>query len=131
MEIKDYNTLRKRLIQPEYGRCVQQMVEHAVTIPDKAKRQQCAETIVALMARMDEKHSNEDDFYQKLWNHLAAMSDYQLDIDYPVEMSVRPSPSTCLTTSTGFRNAIMAFCWSNWWRSWARWTTAIPKRKKN
>lgn len=86
MEIKDYNTLRKRLIQPEYGRCVQQMVEHAVTIPDKAKRQQCAETIVALMARMDEKHSNEDDFYQKLWNHLAAMSDYQLDIDYPVEI---------------------------------------------
>lgn len=86
MEKKDYNTLRKRLIQPEYGRCVQQMVEHAVTIPDKAKRQQCAETIVALMARMDEKHSNEDDFYQKLWNHLAAMSDYQLDIDYPVEI---------------------------------------------
>lgn len=86
MEKKDYNTLRKRLIQPEYGRCVQQMVEHALTIPDKAKRQQCAETIVALMARMDEKHSNEDDFYQKLWNHLAAMSDYQLDIDYPVEI---------------------------------------------
>ena len=86
MEKKDYNTLRKRLVQPEYGRCVQQMVEHAVTIADKAKRQQCAETIVALMARMDEKHSNEDDFYQKLWNHLAAMADYQLDIDYPVEI---------------------------------------------
>jgi hypothetical protein len=86
MENKDYNTLRKRLIQPEYGRCVQQMVDHAVTIADRTKRQQCAETIVALMARMDEKHSHEDDFYKKLWNHLAAMSDYQLDIDYPVEI---------------------------------------------
>lgn len=86
MENKDYNTLRKQLVQPEYGRCVQQMVEHAVGITDRAQRQQCAETIVALMARMDEKHSKEDDFYQKLWNHLAAMSDYQLDIDYPVEI---------------------------------------------
>ena len=86
MENKDYNSLRKRLIQPEYGRCVQQMVEHALTITDKDKRQQCAETIIALMARMQEKNSNEDDFYKKLWNHLAAISEYQLDIDYPVEI---------------------------------------------
>lgn len=86
MEKKDYNSLRKKLIQPEYGRCVQQMVEHALTITDRDKRQQCAETIVALMARMQEKHNNEDDFYQKLWNHLAAISEYKLDIDYPVEI---------------------------------------------
>lgn len=34
---------------PEYGREIQNMVDHAVSIPDKKERQRCAETIVRLM----------------------------------------------------------------------------------
>ena len=82
----DYNTERKRLILPEFGRCVQQMAEHAKSIADRAERQQCARTIVALMAGMTDRHGDERDLQQKLWNYLAAMANYELDIDYPVEI---------------------------------------------
>ena len=50
----DYNTERTTLVLPEYGRAVQQMVDHAMTIEDRDERQRCAETIVALMKNMQD-----------------------------------------------------------------------------
>lgn len=82
----DYNTKREKLILPEYGRCIQDMVNHAMTIEDRTERQRCAFTIIDLMANMQAYNGDEDDFYQKLWNHLALISNYKLDIDYPVEI---------------------------------------------
>lgn len=82
----DYNTGRPKLILSEYGRCIQNMVEYAKTLEDKSERQRCAETIIKFMAGMTEKNGNDDDFAQKLWNHLAAMANYELDIDYPVQI---------------------------------------------
>ena len=32
----NYNTQREKMPMPEYGRAVQEMVEYAVTIPDRA-----------------------------------------------------------------------------------------------
>ena len=54
MKIKglDYNTQRERLVLPEYGREVQQMVDHCIALPNRALRQRCAESIVAVMERM-------------------------------------------------------------------------------
>lgn len=68
---------------PEYGRSVQKMVDHALTIEDRNERQQCAETIVSIMRSM---FPNLPDQERKLWDHLAIMSDFQLDIDYPCEV---------------------------------------------
>lgn len=83
----EYNTKQKRLPLPEYGRSVQKMVDHALTIEDRAERQQCAETIVNIMGSMFPNLRNElPDYKRKLWDHLAIMSDFQLDIDYPVEV---------------------------------------------
>lgn len=82
----DYNTERKRLVMPEYGRSIQQMVDHALTIENKEERLRCAKTIVKLMRSFQEHNGDKEDLQQKLWNHLAAMSEYQLDIDYPVEI---------------------------------------------
>lgn len=89
MEIEglDYNTQREKLILPEYGREIQQMVDHAVSLPDKAERQRCAETIIDIMARKDSQSRNTTDYMQKLWDHLALMSNFQLDIDYPCDVS--------------------------------------------
>ncbi len=89
MEIEglDYNTQREKLILPEYGREIQQMVDHAVSLPDKAERQRCAETIIDIMARKDSQSRNTTDYRQKLWDHLALMSNFQLDIDYPCDVS--------------------------------------------
>lgn len=82
----DYNTQREPLPLPEYGRCIQQMVDYARTLEDREQRQQCANTIVDLMRGFTELHGTAADIQQKLWNHLAAMARYDLDIDYPVSI---------------------------------------------
>ena len=85
----EYNTQQRRLPLPEYGRSVQNMVNHALTIEDRAERQRCANTIIKIMGNMYPLLKDQPDFKQKLWDHLAIMSDFKLDIDYPYEV-VKP-----------------------------------------
>ena len=82
----DYNTQREHLVLPEYGREIQKMVDHAVTLESREERQQCAETIIAIMSRMF-PHNGEADHKRKLWDHLALMSNFKLDIDWPFDVS--------------------------------------------
>lgn len=82
----EYNTQQRKLPLPEYGRSVQNMVDHALTIEDREERQRCANTIVKIMGGMFPYLRDESDNNQKLWDHLAIMSDFKLDIDYPVEV---------------------------------------------
>ena len=86
-----YNTQQRRLPLPEYGRSVQNMVDHALTIEDRAERQRCANTIVNIMGGMFPHLRDVADFKQKLWDHLAIMADFKLDIDYPVEIVKKKS----------------------------------------
>ena len=85
----EYNTQRRRLPLPEYGRGVQNMVDHALTIEDRAERQRCAQTIINIMGGMFPHLRDVPDFKHKLWDHLAIMSGFKLDIDYPYEI-VKP-----------------------------------------
>lgn len=82
-----YNTQQKRLPMPEYGRGIQNMVDYALTIEDRAERQRCANTIVNIMGSMFPHLRDIPDFKHKLWDHLAVMADYKLDIDYPYEIT--------------------------------------------
>lgn len=82
----NYNTQRDKLIMPEYGRTVQDMVEYALTLPTKEERQKCADFIINVMATLQSSQAEQTDFMHKLWNHLARISRYQLDVDYPVEI---------------------------------------------
>ena len=84
----NYNTQRGKLPMPEYGRSIQKMVDYALTIQDKAERQKCADTIIAIMGNMYPALRDVADFRNKLWDHLAFMSDYKLDIDYPCEITI-------------------------------------------
>ena len=94
----DYNTQRERLVLPEYGREIQQMVDYAVKLENRAERQRCAEAIIAVMKRMFPEGKDMENHEQKLWDHLAIMSNFQLDIDYPfdvagaVQMAKKPEP---------------------------------------
>ncbi len=94
----DYNTQRERLMLPEYGREVQKMVDHAVSLPTREERQRCAEAIIAVMERMFPGTGEVSDHRHKLWDHLALMSGFQLDIDWPCDVSqaakitTRPEP---------------------------------------
>lgn len=85
----DYNTRRTPIVLPEYGREIQLMIEHAISLPRKEQRQQCAETIIRIMKRMIVPVGKPEDFEQRLWHHLALISGFRLDIDFPFE--IKPS----------------------------------------
>jgi hypothetical protein len=82
----DYNSNRKKLLLPEYGRHIQKMVDYCVTIKDKEERTKCAHSIIGNMGNMFPHLRDVNDFKHKLWDHLAIMSDFQLDIDTPFEL---------------------------------------------
>jgi hypothetical protein len=82
----DYPTLQGKLIMPEYGRNIQQMVSHALTIEDKEERTRCVQTIINIMGNMFPYLRDVNDFKHKLWDHVAIMSDFKLDIDFPYEI---------------------------------------------
>ena len=84
-----YTTHLKKLILPEYGRNIQRMVEHCLTIEDRYERTRCAATIVKTMETLFPIQGNTDAYRRKLWDHLAIMSDFQLDVDVPFEL-IRP-----------------------------------------
>jgi hypothetical protein len=81
----DYNSNRKKLPLPEYGRNLQSMVDHIMTIEDGAERNRAARTIIDIMGNMYPYLRDINDFKHKLWDHLAIMADFQLDIDYPYD----------------------------------------------
>ena len=92
---------------PEYGRAVQKMVDHAVTIEDRAERQRCANTIIAVMGNMFPQLRDVQEFKHKLWDHLAIMADFKLDIDYPYELvdpeTLHPKPQRLPYPKGGIR----------------------------
>ena len=84
-----YNSQLKKLALPEYGRNIQQMVDYCCTIADREERNKCAYSIINTMSNLFPQLNEETDFKHKLWDHLAIMSDFKLDIDYPYEI-VKP-----------------------------------------
>ena len=81
----DYNTNRKKLPLPEYGRNIQNMVDYLFTIEDKEKRNRSAQTVIDVMGNLYPYLRDVAEFKHKLWDHLAIMSDFKLDIDYPYD----------------------------------------------
>jgi hypothetical protein len=82
----EYNTQLKKLVLPEYGRNIQNMVDYCLEIPDRTDRKRCADTIINIMGNMFPHLRDVNDFKHILWDHLAIMSDFKLDIDYPYEV---------------------------------------------
>jgi hypothetical protein len=83
----DYNTQRELMQMPEYGREIQRMIDHAVTLPTKEERLLCAKTIVKLMETKVPQIRENSGYEQTLWDHLYIMSHKQLDIDWPYDIS--------------------------------------------
>ena len=82
----EYNTQLKKLTMPEYGRNIQNMVDHCVMVKDKDERKKCAYAVVDIMGNMFPHLRDVNDFKHILWDHLAIMSDFKLDIDYPYQV---------------------------------------------
>jgi hypothetical protein len=86
----DYNTQRMRMALPEYGRNVQKMVDHVKTIEDRDERNRAAKTVIQIMGNLNPHLRDIGDFKHKLWDHLAIIAGFDLDIDSPYPT---PEPS--------------------------------------
>ncbi len=77
----EYNTARKKLIIPEYGRNVQKMASWAMEEKDKDERTKIAHLIIDIMAKSNPNIYDSTDYRHKLWDHLHVISDFKLDVD--------------------------------------------------
>lgn len=94
MEINDtckllYNTERVTLHIPEYGRNVQKMVDYLKTIEDRDKRNEQARAIIKVMEILNPAVHLQENYEQKLWDHLFIIADFDLDVDSPYPMPER------------------------------------------
>lgn len=94
----DYNTQREKLMMPEYGRHVQEMINYVKNLPDKEKRNEQIQAVVAVMGTLNPQLRDINDFKHKLWDHVQIISDFQIDIDSPYPtptketLHTRPDP---------------------------------------
>ena len=84
----EYNSSRNKLVISEYGRHIQKLVEHAMTITDKAERQKMANGIIEIMGELNPHLRDVVDFKHKLWDHLFVISNFDLDVESPYEKPV-------------------------------------------
>ena len=85
----EYNTSRGKMLLPEYGRNVQNMIMHAHEINDREERNRAAQAIIVVMGQLNPHLRDVDDYRHKLWTHLFIMSDFQLDVDSPYDKPER------------------------------------------
>ena len=85
MDTLVYNTQKKKLIIPEYGRHIHQMIDQAVALKDKEKRDKMAKSIIGVMGNLNPHLRDVPDFQHKIWAQLFIMSDFQLDVDSPFD----------------------------------------------
>lgn len=85
----DYNTQREKLILPEYGRYIHNMVQDAKKIPDKEARTRQIKAIINAMSLLNPHLREINDYQHKLWDHVYIMADYELDVDAPFPPPLR------------------------------------------
>ncbi|MBF45707.1 MAG: methionyl-tRNA formyltransferase [Flavobacteriales bacterium] len=84
----EYNSSRNKLVISEYGRHIQKLVEHAMTLKNRNERQKMANGIIEIMGELNPQFRDIVDFKHKLWDHLFLISNFQLDVDSPYEKPV-------------------------------------------
>ena len=89
-----YNTERVTLHIPEYGRNVQKMVAYLKTIEDRQKRNEQAKAIIKVMEILNPAVHLQENYEQKLWDHLFIIADFDLDVDAPYLMPEKESLNT-------------------------------------
>jgi len=83
----EYNSARKPMMIPEYGRNIQKMVEYCTTISDREERTKMAQLVVEIMALIHNINiQNNAELLHKLWDHVFIISDFKLDVDAPFPM---------------------------------------------
>ncbi len=92
--ILTYNTEKERLVKPEYGRSIAEMVNSLKKIEDRDKRSEQARAVVKAMEIINSDVHKQENFEQKLWDDLYIIAGYSLDIDSPYPV---PTPEQALS----------------------------------
>ena len=90
----DYNTERERLDMPEYGRNVLKMVDYLKTIADRDERSAQARAVVKTMEILNPQVRTQENWEQKLWDHLYMIAGFDLDVDSPYPCPVKEEFAT-------------------------------------
>lgn len=85
MEALQYNTKRKPLIIPEYGRHIHLMIDQIKEVKSREERNKMAKAVIGIMGNLNPHLRDVPDFQHKLWDQLFIMSDFKLDVDFPFE----------------------------------------------
>lgn len=85
----EYNTERSRLHIPEYGRHIQQLVDHCKKLETKEERNRMANAIIGVMGNLNPHLRDIADFQHKLWYQLFIIADFDLDVDSPYPLPTR------------------------------------------
>ncbi len=107
---KNYNYARKKLLLPEYGRHIQEMVDSLLEIEDRRERNRQARAVIAVMGNVNPLLRDTADFTHKLWDHMFIMSDFKLDVDSPYPrvsrqtLTVRPKKMKYSTNHIMFKH---------------------------
>ena len=78
-----YNTEKEKLRMPEYGRNILAMIEQLKRIEDRDKRSEQAKAVVKSMEILNPQVHTQENYEQKLWDHLFLIAGLDLDIDAP------------------------------------------------
>lgn len=81
-----YNTGMPNLKMAEYGRNIQNLVDYCVAIPDRDERTRCAFAIAEIMTVLFPTLKKDPNNHKKIWDHINIMSEFKLDIDFPVDV---------------------------------------------
>lgn len=85
IENLEYNTKRKDLVLPEYGRHLQKLIDQVILIEDSVERNKAARAVIDIMGTINPHLRDVLDFQHKLWDQLFKMSRFELDVDSPYE----------------------------------------------
>ncbi len=94
LDFQPYNSNRPDLVIPEYGRNIQRMVDHAISLEDREERNRCARAILSVMGQLVPYLRDIEDFNHKLWDHLHIISNFKLDVDSPYP---KPDPENLVS----------------------------------
>lgn len=82
----EYNTALSKLEMREYGRHIQKLIDHCVSIEDREERNKCAFAIAEIMVKLFPELKGDNENNRKIWDHINIISGFNLDIDFPCEV---------------------------------------------
>ncbi len=106
---EDYNTQRTSLELSEYGRHIQEYIQHIQSLPEKSDRTAWVHNLVQVMSTLNPEIRQQVNYKEVLWSHVLHLADFTLDVDCPYEIEKKdiqnnkPSPIGYADANIRFR----------------------------